>query len=219
MFLQSPCESDLQMSFKSRSNAFESCDHAMKELLAEFSDDLQFQKKRAKSAVFDTMSKDRRPTSYFEKVLDDINSSQTLDELERMLSKNVRWFQATDNSIKPLKFLAKNIEIVEDVEFIHYTDEKSGLAINQGGFRGRMTPRRQTLTREIYDSELLHDGYIFAYPMSQREEDTVVDSDAAVIGEASSALAFDFLPDDGERQLIVPVQCIFEYEFVYLKDL
>ncbi len=202
-----------------RRNPFESCDHAMEELLAEFSEDLEFQKRRALSAVFDTMPRSPRSTPYFEGVIDDIKESQTLEELEDALSRNVRWYNAKDNAIKPIKFLAKNAEVVEDVAFIHYTDEESGLAINREGFKGRVTPRRQTLTREIMDSELLDDGYIFAYPLDQNFGVTIVDSDFAVIGEASFALAFNFVPDGGERQYIIPVQCIFDYEFVDLKNL
>jgi hypothetical protein len=194
---------------------FENCDDAISALLAEFSDDLDFQKSRAKSAIWDAAK-----TYYefsvgkFARIVEGVDSARTLAELDDYLSSFVRSHNMRDSAIKPIKFLAENVRVLEDVRFIHFAqDESIAEQIGAEGFKGRVTPRRMTLTRVIYDFEILGNGYIFAYPYSAKYEDTVVKSDYIVYGEADRALAFDFIPDGGESQLIVPVKCITDFEY------
>lgn len=191
------------------------CEEDLQALLAELADDVDFQKKRAISLALSAASTSPRPISFFERLIESIKKTKTLGELEDVLRKYARSRDLRRMAIIPLKFIAHNVEVVENVEFIHYTDEESGDSINREGFRGRETPHRQTLTREIHDTRVLDGGYIFAYPWESRLIDTVVDSVHGVWGEASQALAFNFEPDGGERQLIVPVKCITDYEYTY----
>lgn len=191
------------------------CEDDLQALLAELADDVDFQKKRAISLALSAASTSPRPISFFERLIESIKETKTLGELEDVLRRYARSRDLRHMAIMPLKFIAHNVEVVENVEFIHYTDEESGDSINREGFRGRKTPHRQTLTREIQDTRVLDGGYIFAYPWESRLIDTVVDSVHGVWGEASQALAFNFEPDGGERQLLVPVSCIYDYEYTY----
>lgn len=219
--------SNMQMIFFQESEAFRmnhyrsnpypnfvDCDEALTALLAEFVDDINFQKMRTLEMV-DSLKKNPRNYTYS---LDELQAIEKLVQNTHNLEQLESVLQAAGKGmlIKPIKFLTRNVEILRNVRFRHYTTEMGSISIEEEGFRGRATPSKQTLTRVIEDFSILDNGYIFAYEDSVRFGDTVVSSDHFIEGTATHAVAFDFEPDGYERQLIIPVTCILDFEYVPL---
>ena len=123
----------------------------------------------------------------------------------------------------PIQFPLKNHEVHEDIQVLHFFDEKA-LDLIKKGLKGRATPSRIALTRAFSDAYLEGNGYIFAYPydgdlksVKQNIHSYVVKSRYLLIAQASKAISFYHYGDD-ERQFVVPVKCIKEYEIIDLGE-
>ena len=112
----------------------------------------------------------------------------------------------------PPAYLMTDIEVVENVEFIHTFPQPRYASIKEHGLYGRMDPSRIALTRELNDVYIKGNGYIFGYEPAQfmTWQGTIVDFSTYLKGETSKALSFTFRPDE-EKQMIIPVKCIDHY--------
>ena len=116
------------------------------------------------------------------------------------------------NNARPA-FLMRDVEIVRNETFVHSLPSSCMESVKDSGIYGRGTPEKLTLTREISDFYIKDGGFIFAYSKEDYEDqEPVVQFSAYILGTATHALRFFFIPDN-EWQMIVPVQCIESYSF------
>ena len=194
--------------YDKRTEPYEDCDDAIAAILAEFTDDVEFQKKRATSLAIDRYSETSVTLAQTERLMDRIEAATSLDELRRIINRHVSATNLHQLAVMPIRLISDNVQVVRDIEFAHFTSKAGAASIMDRGFKGRMTPHRQTLTRMVPDFKLEGDGYIFAYP---RDRIGAVRNDYMIVGEASQAISFYFHPDH-EHQLIIPVKCIEWYD-------
>jgi len=194
---------------------FMDCTEALTALIAIFSDDVEDQKRLTiehvnslKSGPYGRLYDDET----LERIILGVRKAKTLEGILKVLSRNANVPDLQD-IIFPAVFLMENVELVTEVDFIHWTYYTSEIA--EEGIRGRATPHKQTMTRQIEDFQILGNGYIFAYPAGQLEASTIVGGSGGkgyIRGYATHAVGFNFIPDDGEYQLLIPVKCIETYQ-------
>jgi len=116
----------------------------------------------------------------------------------------------------PAFSMMSDVQIVENVGFVHFFPETRYESISKFGLYGRATPNRMTLTREVCDFYIKDNGFVFAYEVSDSKSiptDTVVNFSCRIEGVAKKAIKFYFVPDR-EFQMIVPLKCIDTYKIV-----
>lgn len=109
----------------------------------------------------------------------------------------------------PAYAMMSNIEVIENIKFVHFFPTSRLESIKKHGLYGRATPSLMTLTREVSDFYIKDNGFIFAYEFAP-DLCTVVSYPNRIEGIAKKALKFYFEPDT-EEQIIVPLKCIESY--------
>ena len=196
------------MVYDTRQEPYEDCDDAIEAIFAEFTDDVEFQRKRAIKLALDRYSETRVTLDQTEHLIDRLEAANSLSDLRRVINRHVADTELIQLAVMPIRLISDRVRVVRNVEFVHFTSKSGATSIMERGFKGRMTPHRQTLTRMVPDFTLEGDGYIFAYP---HDEVGSVRNNYKIVGEASQAISFYFHPDH-ERQLIIPVKCIEYYD-------
>jgi len=194
------------------------CDEAFRALFDLFSDDIETQKaltiEHIESFLGTPMNgcyDDSTLIALRAKVL----KARSLLDIRKALDSENNDYYKCNYMLYPAKFLMHNMSVRRGVEFIHWS--MYALDIEKEGFRGRLTPHKQTNTKIVPDFVELGQGYIFAYNSYQLNDRTVIGGDNYpyyIKGTASVAIEFNFEPDRNEIQLVIPVKCILEAELV-----
>ena len=194
------------------------CDEAFNALFDLFSDDLETQKALTIEHIesfFGTNMNGCYDDSTLIALRAKVLKARSLSDIRKALDSENNDYYKCNYMLYPTKFLMHNVKVMRNVEFIHWSGY--ALDITKEGFKGRVTPHKQTLTKIIPDFVELGEGYIFAYNSYQLKDRTVIGGDSYpyyIKGTASVAIEFNFEPDRNEIQLIIPVKCILDTELV-----
>jgi hypothetical protein len=194
---------------------FVDCNEAFHALLDLFEEDLDIQREITIDHIKSFLGKNDScyADSELLHLINKVKEAQSLSDIREALDSENNDAYKCDYKLYPPKFIMHDLEVLQDVEFIHWTPFTD--KIMSEGFRGRATPHKQTLTRLIPDFSILGNGYIFAYTADLAMDKTVVGGTHGSIasyikGVATHALQFELESDKGDVQLIIPVKCIEE---------
>lgn len=206
---------------KERQNPQTSCEIAFEKLLNVVQDNFEFQKQEVLDNIKYFCTQQKLSPSLGSILLRSVKDCSSMKELEDTL--NLYYFNIAEINVYPLYFLVEpfggvRFRVEHDVEFVHRFPKARFDAIKAQGLKGRESPRKMTLTREVEDAYLPKKGYVFAYKAQDVGNDIVVNYCGEFRGRASKALSFYFKPDN-EWQLIVPLECVEDFELKLLSSL
>lgn len=188
------------------------CDEAFQDLLQVLEPNLELQKAYLLENLWEFKNEVNHPFSDYSEFFDEDDVDQLIFAVSKANSLDEIPHSEIPATFLPPYFLFKDVEVLNNVPFVHTMPYARAESIRKSTLYGRATPKKLVLTRSIEDFYIAGNGYIFAYELSEfsNHESLAVKFSSHIKGYTEKALKFFFVPDE-EYQLIVPIKCIESY--------